>query len=303
MESVKQQLKLGILGMSAGNGHPYSWSAIFNGYQPKYMRECPFPVIPQYLAAQQFPEDAIQEARVTHIWTQEQAISEHISQASNIPHIVTHYEDMIGQVDGILLARDDPEYHYEMSAPFIRAGLPIFIDKPLAASMDEAKKMLELQVYEGQVFTCSSLVYAKEFQLAATDRQAIGDIQFLDATVPKDWKKYAIHIIDPALHLIGDQGEVAKVTNTGDGKINITTVKWTSGLHCVFKTLDAVACPLSIRIFGSKGFKELVFRDTFYAFKQSLLHFVKSIKSRTLPIPRTLTLKGIEIIEKGMIEI
>ena len=24
-------LKLGIIGLSEGNGHPYSWSAIFNG--------------------------------------------------------------------------------------------------------------------------------------------------------------------------------------------------------------------------------------------------------------------------------
>ena len=28
----KTNLKLGIIGISNGNGHPYSWSAIFNGY-------------------------------------------------------------------------------------------------------------------------------------------------------------------------------------------------------------------------------------------------------------------------------
>ena len=28
-------IRLGIIGMTEGNGHPYSWSAIFNGYNPE----------------------------------------------------------------------------------------------------------------------------------------------------------------------------------------------------------------------------------------------------------------------------
>lgn len=28
----KPEISLGIIGMTPGNGHPYSWSAIFNGY-------------------------------------------------------------------------------------------------------------------------------------------------------------------------------------------------------------------------------------------------------------------------------
>ena len=41
-------LRLGIIGISEGNGHPYSWSAIFNGYNHEYAQDCPFPVIPDY---------------------------------------------------------------------------------------------------------------------------------------------------------------------------------------------------------------------------------------------------------------
>ena len=43
--------------MSEGNGHPYSWSAIFNGYNRDEMKNCIFPVIPEYLNNQVFPED------------------------------------------------------------------------------------------------------------------------------------------------------------------------------------------------------------------------------------------------------
>ena len=88
-------LKLGILGMSDGNGHPYSWSAIFNGYDIPKMSKCPFPVIPKYLALQDFPRDSIKNARVTHIWTQDKKISEDIASSSLIENIVDNYIDII----------------------------------------------------------------------------------------------------------------------------------------------------------------------------------------------------------------
>src|SRR5690554_2257137 len=45
-------IRLGVIGLSDGNGHPYSWSAIVNGYDPVAMQACEFPVIPEYLGHQ-----------------------------------------------------------------------------------------------------------------------------------------------------------------------------------------------------------------------------------------------------------
>ncbi len=61
--------RLGIIGLSPGNGHPYSWTAIFNGYNKEKPAQCPFPVIPEYLGQQDPKTMGIEEAYVTHIWT------------------------------------------------------------------------------------------------------------------------------------------------------------------------------------------------------------------------------------------
>lgn len=42
MEKIKplverKEIRLAILGLSPGNGHPYSWSAMFNGYDKELM--------------------------------------------------------------------------------------------------------------------------------------------------------------------------------------------------------------------------------------------------------------------------
>ena len=149
-------IKLGIIGMSEGNGHPYSWAAIINGYDKGAMGSCPFPVIPEYLGAQAYPDDFISGARVTHIWTQEHEVSAHIAAASKIKTIVQRPEDMIGHVDAVLLARDDYQNHVTYAAPFLKAGVPIYIDKPLANSVAAAEHLYAQETVEGQIFTCSA---------------------------------------------------------------------------------------------------------------------------------------------------
>ncbi|QQR81419.1 MAG: Gfo/Idh/MocA family oxidoreductase [Deltaproteobacteria bacterium] len=183
-----KDLRLGIIGLSEGNGHPYSWSAIFNGYNREVMAKCPYPVIPEYLSSQFFPHDAIQGAKVTHVWAQERAIAENIAAASLIPHIVSYYEDMIGQIDAILLARDDAENHLKMSIPFLDAGLPIYIDKPIALTLDDIESLYSYQQYNGQIFSCSAMRFSEELQLSALDRENLGDIGHIQAVIPKSWK-------------------------------------------------------------------------------------------------------------------
>ncbi len=60
-------IRLGMLGMVDGNGHPYSWSAIFNGYDPGEMAKCPYTGIPAYLNKEPMETMQILGARVPHV--------------------------------------------------------------------------------------------------------------------------------------------------------------------------------------------------------------------------------------------
>ncbi|MFC0561926.1 Gfo/Idh/MocA family oxidoreductase [Halalkalibacter alkalisediminis] len=293
-------IKLGMIGISEGNGHPYSWSAIFNGYNRSLIKECPFPSIPNYLSKQKFPKDAIKEGQVTHLWTQDKKISQNIAQTTYIENIVENYVDMIGKVDAILLARDDFKLHYKICKPFIEAGLPIYIDKPLANNIKEAKKIFALEQYEGQIFTCSALHYAKEFSISQAELEKIGPLQYVDACVMNSWGKYAVHIIEPVVKMIGSQGQQIEVTKSTAGQKNIVTVCWESGLQTTFTSLGNIDCPIKIRLFGEEGCKELVFKDTYYAFKKALQTFVDIIQKKEKPLNKHFVLKIIEIIEKGI---
>jgi predicted dehydrogenase len=296
------ELKLGVMGMSPGNGHPYSWSAIFNGYDPKHMASCPFPVIPEYLGEQNFPEVAIPGARVTHIWTQSTEISSHIARASRIDHIVADYTDMIGAVDGILLARDDAENHLEMSAPFLRAGLPIFIDKPVVLTLADLDTLYSRASYDGQIFSCSALRYAKEFILSPQDSQMLGPIHYVHATVPKKWDTYAVHIIEPVLTMLRFPGSPETVKVLKRNNRTIVTASFPNDIIATFSVLNDTACPLSITLYGEGGTKTYEFRDSFNAFKTSLEMFITGMKNRKPIIPVSEIRNVVEVIERGRAE-
>jgi predicted dehydrogenase len=292
-------INLGVIGLSPGNGHPYSWSAIFNGYDKSAMEECGFPSIPRYLEKQHFPQDAIAEASVTHVWAQDKKIATHIAEATHIGNVVEHYEDMIGQVDGILLARDDAETHFEFALPFLDAGIPIYVDKPLALSVAEAKQMLDRQQFPGQLFSCSALRYANEFQLSDADLVQIGRLQHVHATTPKDWDKYAVHVIEPLLLLASERGSVERIQAWREADSTIVTVAYNSGFQALISALGSSHAPLALRVIGDQGWKDLVFKNSFLAFKAALFEFVQGIIHRDQRIHPDFMLEVVSLVESG----
>ena len=294
-------LRLGIIGLSEGNGHPYSWSAICNGYEPEEMESCGFPVIPRYLEQRAYPEDTIAGVGVTHVWTQDPLISAQVATAARIPNVCAQLEDMIGEVDGILLARDDAETHFDFAAPFLDAGLPVYIDKPIAYSLTELERIYGRQQYPGQIFTCSALRYAEEFRLNEEERAEIGPLRAVHAVTPKSWDHYAVHIIEPVLALIGDQGLIAKEsavrTNEGGAELSVS---WVSGVRAHFAAMGArTSCPLGLRVMGERGWRDLFFRDTFSAFRAAIQDFVDGIRCRDIRSDPEFVRRVVDIIERG----
>lgn len=292
-------LRLGVIGLSPGNGHPYSWSAIFNGYDPCAMRQCGFPAISEYLDKQKFPEDRILAAKVTHIWTQDQILSKKIAQASLIPSVVNCYTDLIGKVDGILLARDDSESHLKLAPFFLRAGLPIYIDKPLALTISDAKELLSLQQFPGQIFSCSALRYASELKLNIAQRNKIGDVRSIHAYAPKDWDKYSIHVIEPLLQIIPFRGEIERWVTSKNYDRSSLIVNFSSGIDIQIHTFGSSAAPLSIRVFGEHNWCDLFFTNTFQAFRSTLNDFVFGILNSDIRISSEEMLDVVRIVELG----
>ena len=298
---MTKKINIGLIGYSDGNGHPFSWSAIVNGFNQKYLNKCPFPIIRDYLSEEKNKYEKLSEVNISHIWTQNNLYSKLISDFAYIPNIVENYYDMVDNVDAVMLARDDFENHLYYSLPFIEAGVPIYIDKPIANSLDELKNILSRQIYKGQIFSHSALRYAEEFNFDRKYLSNFGMINEVIAKAPKDWSHYSIHIIEPVVHAFGLNSNFKLINRETYGKKGkILHLKWDNIPSVKFITTGEIDSAISIEIIGTNKSEKIIFQDTYNAFKSCIIDFISGIGNKSDTYSEEELSLYVKVIESGI---
>ncbi|MBN2455991.1 MAG: Gfo/Idh/MocA family oxidoreductase [Sedimentisphaerales bacterium] len=271
-------IRLGVMGMSEGNGHPFSWSAIVNGgYNPEPIGRYGYGAISVYLSANQ-DTLGIDGAKVTHVWTQERKISEDIAAGSMIENVVDNAEDMIGNVDAILLARDDPENHVVMAKPFLDAGVPIFIDKPLAITKKDLDYFNQ-QVKAGKfLMSCSSMRYATENRAVKTEFDSLGPIELVTAVGKKDWIKYGVHMLE-GLFALMDDPKAAVVKHISKSHKDIVYVEFETGLVATVHLFYDITPTFQVSVFGQNDWRLIEYKNYYAMFRDNLNEFIRSVQA------------------------
>jgi len=293
------EIRLAMLGMIEGNGHPYSWSAIINGYDPAEMAECPFPVIPQYLAKVPLNTMRIPGARVTHIWTDNPADAPKVAAASKIANIVARPEDVIGHVDAVIIATDDGHEHVRRAGPFLEAGLPVFVDKPLAINVPDLNQFIRWHK-TGKVFlSSSSMRYAPEIKEIVQQKVQLGELRWVTACSIKTWDRYAIHALEAIWPLLGPGFTGVRVESQPGS--NIAYLTHQSGVQVSLAVIyDAAGSFGTVHAFGTKGHLAVACRDTYTAFRDQLCAFVEMLRSGERPYPLSETIELMAVIIAGL---
>ncbi|MBS0631979.1 MAG: Gfo/Idh/MocA family oxidoreductase [Verrucomicrobia bacterium] len=297
--SSDQPLRLAVLGMIPGNGHPYSWSAIINGYNREAMASCPYPAIPGYLGAQPSANVRIPGVNVTHVWTDNPTEAPAVAAASLIPHVVARPEDVIGEVDAVLVSTDDGADHVRRARPFVEAGLPVFIDKPMATTMDELKTFIAWERGGAPLLSSSGMRYAPELGKLAADLPSMGELRWLSLTTAKTWERYGIHVLEPAFVLLGP-GFVSVRLESQPG-LEVAHLLHRSGVQVSLPIIyDGGGSFGAVQLCGTKGLAQIRFTDTFNAFRNQLLAFINYVRTRRHPYPFAHTVEMMAVIIAGI---
>ena len=291
--------------MSQGNAHPSSWSAIINGaFDGEEISAMGFPAVSAYLKANSATL-GIPSAKVTHVFSQERRLSESIAKTAIIEHIVDRMEDMIGQVDAVILARDDAGNHKKMAKPFIDAGIPIFIDKPLCCSLEDLD-YFSSEVARGKfIMSCSSMRYANECMTAKAELSSLGKIELVIAVGKKDWVKYGVHMVEAVFSILDDPKPVC-VTNVGKEGEAIVKIDFESGLQATIHLFMEISGTFQISLFGQQSWKPVEIKNSYSMFRDNIIEFIRSVEegkprlefSKTEQIIKTI-IAGEESLKQG----
>ena len=292
-------IRAGIIGYSDGNGHPFSFSAIVNGYDDEKFAAAGWPVIHNYLKQQAPDRFGIGDARVTHAWTQDPQLTRTLCAACRIDNACSDWRQMIGHVDAVIVARDDWESHAEMALPFLAEGLAVFVDKPLSLD-DRALTRFEPFLRSGKLMSCSGLRYAAELDglRGGGMQREIGTPRLVVATVLNGIVKYGIHLIEAVASIQPAWGHAISVD-----RLEVPHEAWSIGLsdgvpmtlHC----LGAVGKTFHLSIFGDRGHRHFDLHDNFSAFRRTLEHFFEMVKTGAPAIIPDETLAIMRLIQQA----
>jgi hypothetical protein len=135
------------------------------------------------------------------------------------------------RVDGVLLESVDGRVHLEQAKQIIAAGKPLFIDKPLASTLADAREIARLAKEAGVPWFSSSTLRFVPFVTEMKFSDMLGVTTWgpgpLEKTHELDLSWYAVHPIEMLYTLMGTGCE--EVTRISTENADVVTGLWRNG--------------------------------------------------------------------------
>jgi Oxidoreductase family, NAD-binding Rossmann fold len=149
-------------------------------------------------------------------------------------------EELCQNVDAVLLESVDGRPHLEQVKPVLKAGKPVFIDKPMAGSLADVIEIFRLaKEAKVPIFSSSALRFAKDTQ--AVRGGSIGKVHYVETYGPCEIEKhhpdlfwYGVHGIEAMFTVLGPGCETVQRGITPEGKIEVIGI-WKNGAKGIYR--------------------------------------------------------------------
>jgi predicted dehydrogenase len=212
--------------------------------------------------------------------------------------MVDSIKAMHNDVDAFILASLDGRRHLPELRELMPAGKPVYIDKPFAASYDDAKRMADLvEEHELPCFSASSLRFDSAFTRFIADKQKHGAIIGCDAFSPAHleptnpgWFWYGIHGVEILYTFMGTGCETVHCVSRPDGDFAVGT--WRDGRIGTMRGIRAGQGDYGARVLAEKTIQPVPKQGDFYArLVDAILAFFKT-GNAPVPIQETVEMCG-----------
>jgi len=174
--------------------------------------------------------------------------------------IVDSIEELCTLVDAVMLESVDGRPHLEQARPVFAAGLPLFIDKPVAGSLRDAITIYGL-AKEHKVPCFSSSSYRFYKSLTDLKDRDVGEIRGAISYGPchlephhPDLFWYGVHPTEALFAILGTGCQTVVRTSTPD--TDVVTGVWSGGRVGTLRGLRNAKTPHQVIVFGTDAVAE-----------------------------------------------
>jgi predicted dehydrogenase len=234
------------------------------------------------------------------VWCDDPADAQRVARAACIPHVVQRPEDVIGQVDAVIIPTDRGWEHVARARPFVEAGLPVFIDKPLADNEEDLLQFIAWQEAGRAILSTSCMRYSREFTAVRQRLAEVGQPRLITITTCKSWERYGIHALEAVYPLL-EPGGWLSLTNSGTAAANVVHARHRDGVDVVLAAINDMYGGFGcLGVHGTQGSITARFQHTFYAFKAQLVAFIDYLRSGQPPFEFQQTVELMKLVIAGI---
>ena len=268
---VNRDLKLGIIGLDTSHSPAFT----------KYINDPEKPSMQGVQVTAAYPYGS------TKIESSASRIPEYIEEVKAMGvSIVDDIDSLIDQVDGILLETNDGSLHLEQAMRVIKTGKPMFIDKPVAAGLEDVIRIYKAaNEHQVPMFSSSSLRFMKNAQEVRYEK-VIGEITGANTFSPEEWEPshtdlfwYGIHGVEILYTIMGTGCQSIKRILTDNTDLVIG--KWSGDRLGIFRGDLHKRQYYGGTAFGTKGIKEM---EQFHGYGALLEKVVEFFRTGISPV-------------------
>lgn len=208
---------------------------------------------------------------------------------------------MIGRIDAVLVLSICGSAHLERVAPFLTAGIPAFVDKPFACSLEDAVEMARLaRQHQTLLFTSSSLRFSEDIFAFEKRRPLLGKLH--GATVWGPAKRhpgnpglfhYGIHAVETLFTLMGPGCE--RVSASWSEGAEVVTGHWSDGRLGTIRGIREGCTSYGATAYCDTGVFTMPVSSR-YAYRNLCREIVKAFETGRPPVPIETSLEIVRFI-------
>jgi predicted dehydrogenase len=261
-------IRIGVFGTD--NSHSITFSRLFNVKGEK---------------------NKVSGAKVVAVYGLEEKRTAEVAEKAQIPTIVKRPQDALKMIDGAIVDFRHGSRHWKYAKMCIEAGIPTFIDKPLASSVADAKKIVALAKRKHvPITTFSTIKLGSAMDEFKKQLKGIGKVKAMVITGPGNTRDqydgiffYAVHQVELMLEAFGNK--IKSVRGMDYDGMLVATVTYRNGMVVTLHEINTGWMPFMATAYGEKGqavYDGAKFEDGYVVGAKA---FTKMFRTGKMPYP------------------
>ena len=215
--------------------------------------------------------------------------------------IVDSIPKLLEKVDVVFLESVDGRIHLQEATPVLKAGKPLWIDKPAGGTLADAIAIYELAKKHGTpCFSSSALRFTKGV-VELSQKTALGKLVGAVSWGPCDYEPgtpdlffYGIHGVEPLFALMGMGCESVTRLQTKD--VDLVSGVWRDGRVASYRGFRNAKGGFGLVAFGTQAFAEAP-AGSLGGYRDLCVEIARFFKTRKVPVTAEETLEVLAFME------